>query len=68
MATLDIEQMKNDPTGVNFLYLPDIPEGIAGLIAGKVTEVVGKPSIIIVKTETGILKASCRSKGNDINL
>lgn len=68
MESLDLEQMKNDPVGVSIVYLPEIPEGIAGLIAGKLSEGVGKPSVVVVKSENGILKASCRSKTDNVHL
>lgn len=68
MDSLDLEGMKNDSVGVSIVYLPEIPEGIAGLIAGKITESVGKPSIVVVKTENGVLKASCRAKSDNVHL
>jgi len=41
-------------------YEPSIPEGIVGLVAGRLTEKYNKPAIVITKGED-CFKASCRS-------
>jgi single-stranded-DNA-specific exonuclease len=47
----------------------DWPVGIIGLIAGRLAEDLGRPAVVatLVDTETGILRASCRSAAG-INL
>ena len=43
------------------VYLPEVHESIAGIIAGKVRERYNKPSIVLTKGEGGFLKGSGRS-------
>ena len=48
--------------------IPDLHEGIVGILAGKVAEDYGVPAIILTQSEeTGIYKGSARSAG-DINI
>lgn len=49
------------------LYLENQPEGIIGLISGKITEKYKKPSVVFTNDAHGTLKASGRSTQN-INL
>lgn len=46
---------------------PDIHEGICGIIAGKLVEEYGYPSIVMTKNRSGNWKGSARTAG-DINL
>lgn len=50
------------------IYKPDLEEGIVGIISGKLSEKYGLPSITICETEDGMLKGSCRSSAEEINL
>lgn len=43
------------------VYLPDIHESIAGIIAGRIRERYYRPTYVLTKTENGILKGSGRS-------
>ncbi len=43
------------------LYLPDTPEGIMGILAGKLSEKYQKPVICLTDGEDGLLKGSGRS-------
>lgn len=47
------------------VYLPDIPEGIIGIVAGKLTEEFKRPAFVFCKTSggAGIIKGSGRSFG-----
>ena len=46
------------------VYEPDIPEGVIGIVAGRVAETFGSPCILFGQsTETGVLKGSGRSYG-----
>ncbi|MBD3273469.1 single-stranded-DNA-specific exonuclease RecJ [Candidatus Dependentiae bacterium] len=40
---------------------PDWPAGVIGLVAGKLTQNYGKPSILFHMDRNGVLKGSCRS-------
>lgn len=42
----------------------DVPEGVAGLVAGDLCKRFEMPSIMLVKTDSGILKGSARSTEN----
>lgn len=51
-----------DPTNIIVHYHPDIPEGIVGLVAGRVMNHFYKPSIILTDAEEdGVYKGSGRS-------
>lgn len=43
------------------IYMPNLHESLAGIVAGKVRETYYKPVFVITKSETGILKGSGRS-------
>lgn len=43
------------------VYMPDLHESLAGLVAGKIREEYYKPVLVVTKTEEGILKGSGRS-------
>lgn len=51
------------------LYLERIPEGVVGLIAGKLTEEYGVPSIVLTNTgDSELIKGSGRNDLNNMNL
>lgn len=52
-------EMQNDKVLV--VYLPEVHESIAGIIAGKVREKYGKPAFILTKGDGDFLKGSGRS-------
>jgi single-stranded-DNA-specific exonuclease len=43
------------------VYMPELHESLAGLVAGKLREAFYKPVLVITKTEDGMLKGSGRS-------
>ena len=50
---------------VQILYLPGAPEGILGIIAGKLTEIFRMPAFVLSDSrEPGIIKGSGRSYGD----
>lgn len=52
-------EMRNDKVLV--VYLPEVHESIAGIIAGKVREKYGKPAFVLTKGDGDFLKGSGRS-------
>lgn len=52
-------EMQNDKVLV--VYLPEVHESIAGIIAGKVREKYGKPAFVLTKGDGDFLKGSGRS-------
>lgn len=60
------EALSLTPRGSNirFLYAPDMCEGICGIVAGRLSDQSNRPSFVMAKTETGIVKGSCRCKKN----
>ena len=55
-----ISKYNNDKVLV--LYLEDVKEQVAGIVAGRVKDKFNKPTIILTNSnEEGVLKASCRS-------
>lgn len=50
--------LKND--NILVVYIPDMHESLAGIVAGRVKEKYNKPTIIITRSEDGA-KGSCRS-------
>lgn len=65
---IDFEKIRASTENSIVVYLPDVPEGIAGLIAGRLAEETSKPSVAIVNAAKGILKGSCRSQKDNIHL
>ena len=51
---------KYDADRVLVLYLPEVHESLAGIIAGRVKEKTGKPTFVLTKGEEGV-KGSARS-------
>jgi single-stranded-DNA-specific exonuclease len=43
------------------VYMPELHESLAGLVAGKIREAFYKPVLLVTKAESGILKGSGRS-------
>lgn len=58
MSLLENGNYENDRVLV--LYLPDVHESLAGIIAGRVREKTGKPTFVLTKGEEGV-KGSARS-------
>ncbi len=55
---IDSTDINNDKILV--VYIPDIHESLAGIVAGRVKEKYNKPTIILIKSEEGV-KGSARS-------
>ena len=55
---IDSTDINNDKILV--VYIPDIHESLAGIVAGRVKEQYNKPTIILIKSEEGV-KGSARS-------
>ena len=51
----------DDDDKVIVVYLKDVHESLAGIIAGRIKEIYDKPAIVLTKTISGIVKGSCRS-------
>lgn len=62
--------LENNPSILSrpvIVIVGDFHEGVAGIIAGKIKEEYGKPSIVLSKVEDGKVKGSARSvKGFDL--
>ena len=58
-----IESGTYDADRVLVLYLPDVHESLAGIIAGRIREKTGKPTFVLTKGEEGV-KGSARSIEN----
>ncbi len=52
--------------GVIFIYKPDIPEGIIGIIASRIKEYFNKPCVVLTKSNE-LIKGSARST-SDFNI
>ena len=46
---------------VLLLYLPDLHESLAGIVAGRIKEEFYRPTFVVTKTEGGLVKGSGRS-------
>lgn len=55
-----LETGKYDEDRVLVLYLPNVHESLAGIIAGRIREKTGKPTFVLTKGEEGV-KGSARS-------
>jgi single-stranded-DNA-specific exonuclease len=51
----------NSYQNIVLYYSEDVPEGITGIIASRISEMYKKPAVAAVKAEDGIIKASARS-------
>lgn len=58
-----MESGNYDADRVLVLYLPDVHESLAGIIAGRIREKTGKPTFVLTKGEEGV-KGSARSIEN----
>ena len=67
MSGLDLEDLKSNDNFCNCLALDCIP-GIAGIIAGRVSEYTKKPVVIFTKNGEDELKGSVRSPLADVNI
>jgi len=59
-ALVLLENGEFDTDRVLVLYLPDVHESLAGIIAGRIREKTGKPTFVLTKGEEGV-KGSARS-------
>lgn len=59
-AILQIEEQDLNKDRVLVVYLPDVHESLAGIIAGRIREKYGKPAFVLTKGEEGV-KGSGRS-------
>lgn len=50
-----------DDSSVNVIYLPNVTEGIVGIIAGKICESTNKPTFVFTNNHKGFLKGSGRT-------
>lgn len=46
------------------VYAKEMPEGLVGLVAGKLAEIYHTPTIVLVDTDDGVVKGSGRSFGS----
>lgn len=69
MKQIDLTSViEKNPRSV-FLYHPEMPLGIIGIIAGNITEATKRPSFIFSDDEyTGMVKGSVRSCSNDYSI
>ncbi len=58
---LQIEEQNMIEDKILVIYLPDVHESLAGIIAGRIKEIYYKPTIVITKTEENRVKGSGRS-------
>ncbi len=68
MEKIDVEAMKKSKKTVNIVAEDWIPLGIAGIIAGRLSEQTGKPSFVFGKDPEGNYKGSARNKAKGINI
>lgn len=69
MNRINLDKIKTDSRKAVFIYDPEIPEGIAGIIAGKVTEATERPCFVYTDArEPGYIKGSVRSSSNDYSI
>lgn len=62
-AILEVYNKEKNHTNPVMLYVPDCPEGIIGILAGKLCEKLNVSTIIFTDSDAGILKGSARSNG-----
>jgi single-stranded-DNA-specific exonuclease len=62
-----LKHFEREPSKALVFYSPDIPKGILGIIAGRVTSLLGVPSVVLSRGGKGELVGSSRSpEGLDI--
>ena len=59
IETLDLSLYENDKVIVT--RIDDLSEGLVGLVAARITSTLKKPSVVLCKADSGILKGSARS-------
>lgn len=64
VAIVDEAKQKEGLPKVIVLYLPDVHESIAGIIAGRIKEKYNRPTIVLTKASDGGAKGSGRSVEN----
>lgn len=62
MSGIDMEELKNPNRKSCFIYRKSIPEGIIGIVAGRIAEQTGKPTFVMSDDEHGNVKGSSRAK------
>ena len=61
VSTLDFDELRKSPESVIFVKNREIPLGIAGIIAGQLSEKTGKPSFVFGYDKEGNVKGSARN-------
>jgi single-stranded-DNA-specific exonuclease len=49
-------------------YIPNVCEGVVGIVAAKLVEKTNKPAFVFTNAESGIIKGSGRTSGENFNL
>lgn len=66
---IDINTLKESAKKAIFLYDKEIPEGLVGIIAGKITEETNRPSFMYTDAlEPGYIKGSVRSNSDNYSI
>jgi len=60
-AFAEVDSGKYDNDDVLVIYMPKLHESLAGIVAGRVREKYYKPTLVLTKTQEGIVKGSGRS-------
>lgn len=69
VSRIDLHAMATSKDRSIFVVDNQIPLGIVGIVAGKISEYTGKPAFVLAKDETtGFYKGSARSKSDDYSL
>lgn len=69
MSEIDLEAMQESDDNIIIYRNDNVPEGIVGIIAGKISEGTNKPAICLTwDNENGGLKGSARSPRDDFSL
>ena len=68
MQNIDLEELKKNSDNVIMLKDNNIPLGIAGIVAGKLSEETGKPSFVFGVDADGNLKGSSRSNIQNLSI
>lgn len=68
VKSIDMEGLRTGNEHVIFYINEKMPEGIAGIIAGQISQYTGKPVFVMTKTEEGYYKGSARSQSEQYSL
>lgn len=68
MKNVDLDEYRKNDEHIIFLKRDDIPLGVAGIIAGKLSEGTGKPSFVYGYDTEKNLKGSARCNLNGVNI